>query len=78
VNIHVPDLKLNIAGQEQRKENRERLRELSTLVISLLEAARVEGLLFWISNQTILREPEVNQHYTNLRIEWNICKTANN
>jgi hypothetical protein len=78
VNIHVPDLKLNIAGQEQRKENRERLRELSTLVISLLEAARVEGLLFWISNQAILREPEVSQHYTNLRIEWNICKTINN
>jgi hypothetical protein len=78
VNIHVPDLKTNIAGQEQRKENRERLQELSILVMSILEAARVEGLIFWVSNQTTVRETEVNQHYANLRIEWNICKISNN
>lgn len=78
VNIHVRDLKTNIAGQEQRKEDRERLQRLSSMVVSILEAARVEGLLFWISNQTTIREPETAQHYTNLRIEWNICKISNN
>jgi len=77
VNIHVPDLKPNIGGQEQRKENRERLHQLTTLVISILETARVEGLLFWVANQTTLPEPEIKQHYTNLRIEWNICKASN-
>jgi hypothetical protein len=77
VNIHVPDLKLKIEGQEQRKENRERLHQLTTLVISILEAARVNGLLFWVSNQTTLKEPDIDQHYTNLRIEWNICKINN-
>jgi hypothetical protein len=78
VNIHVPDERMKIKGQEQRKINRERLREITNKVISILEAARVEGLLFWAANQTVLREPETNQHYTNLRIEWNICKNNNN
>ena len=77
INIHVPDLQAKIKGQEQRKADRERLRQITTLVISILEAARVEGLLFWVANQTTIKEPEVNQHYTNLRIEWNICKISN-
>jgi hypothetical protein len=72
VNIYVPDLKLNIDGREQRKVNRERLRAITNLVISVLEAANPEGLAFWISGQTTLREPGIYQHYTNLRIDWNI------
>jgi hypothetical protein len=72
VNIYVPDLKLNINGQEQRKANRERLRNITNLVISVLEAANPEGLAFWISAQTTLKDPGIYQHYTNLRIDWNI------
>ena len=72
VNIHAEDLKLKIKGQEQRKANRERLRELTKLVISILEAAKVEGLCFWIENTTVIKEPVIAQHYTNLRIGWNI------
>ena len=77
VNIHVADLRLTIKGQEQRKVNRERLRELTELAISALEAANVEGLLFWVSNTSIIAEPSANQHYANLRIDWNIQKTKN-
>ena len=72
VNIHVPDLILKVKGQEQRKADRERLKQITEMVISILETARVEGLIFWVDNQTILREPQINQHYTNLRVEWNI------
>ncbi|MDR1652232.1 MAG: hypothetical protein LBS01_01020 [Prevotellaceae bacterium] len=78
VNIYVPDLKLKINSQEQRKENRERLREITNLVISVLEAANPEGLAFWISNQTTLKEPDIYQHYANLRIDWNIQLSKNN
>jgi len=77
VNIHVPDSYTQIRGQKQRKTDRERLQELTNMVISILEAARVEGLLFWVADQTTIREPETNRHYTNLRIEWNICKISN-
>jgi hypothetical protein len=73
VNIHVPDLKLNISGQQQRKINRARLQEITNMVVSILETAKVEGLAFWISNETVIKEPEIYQHYANLRIEWNIC-----
>ncbi|MDR2139772.1 MAG: hypothetical protein LBP50_09525 [Tannerella sp.] len=72
VNIHVPDLKVRIGGKEQYKKNRERLRELASAVVSVLESARVPNLLFWVGNQTTLREREIRQHYVNLRIEWNI------
>jgi hypothetical protein len=77
VNIHVPDLTLKIKGQEQRKIDRERLRAITRLVISVLEAASVEGLIFWVSNETVLAEDAIGQHYTNLRITWNIHKTNN-
>jgi hypothetical protein len=72
VNIFVPDLKLKIKGQEQRKANRERLHRLTDLVISILETANVEGLMFWVANETVIKEQSIYQHYTNLRIEWNI------
>jgi hypothetical protein len=77
VNIYVPDCKLNINGQEQRKADRERLREITKLVISILEAANPEGLTFWISSQTAIKEPAAYQHYTNLRIGWNIQLSNN-
>jgi hypothetical protein len=77
VNIYVPDLKLRIKGQEQRKANRERLRELTNLVIAALEAANVNGVMFWVANETAIKEPAIYQHYVNLRIEWNIQRTNN-
>ena len=74
VNIHVEDLTLKINGQEQRKAKRERLRTLTSLTIAALKAARIEGLTFWITNETVIKEPAINQHYNNLRISWNIQK----
>jgi len=78
INIHMPDKYKNFKGQEQREINEDRLKYLTDIIISILETARVEGLSFWVANQTVLKEPEINQHYTKLRIEWNISKTNNN
>jgi hypothetical protein len=77
VNIYVPDSIKKIKGQEQHKINRERLRELTELVISILESANINGLVFYITNQTIIKEQNIYQHYTNLRIDWNIQLTNN-
>lgn len=74
VNIHVPDMTLTIGGKQQHKGNRERLRTLTRLVLDILKAARIEGLTFWVTNETVIKEPAVNQHYNNLRINWNIHK----
>lgn len=74
VNIHVSDFKVKINKQEQRKADRERLRFLTDIVVKTLKAANIEGLTFWIENETVIKEPTISQHYTNLRINWNIHK----
>ena len=72
VNIYVPDMSVKIAGKPQRKANTERLRTLTKKVIDVLADASVEGLMFWVTNQSVLKESDVFQHFSNLRIEWNI------
>lgn len=72
VNIYVPDMSIKIAGKPQRKANTERLRVLTNKVLNILADASVEGLMFWVTNQSVLKEPDVFQHFSNLRIEWNI------
>lgn len=75
VNIHVPDEKVKIGGKEQYKTARERLRLLTGLVLAALKAANIEGLTFWVSNETTIREENIKQSYNNLRVEWNIQRT---
>lgn len=70
VNVHVADLTATIGGKQQRKEDRSRLKAISTMVLSALRSAKVEGLSLTISGQTTIREAEINQHYVNLRINW--------
>lgn len=75
VNIHVPDMTLTIGGKQQHKANRERLRTLTALVLEALKAANIQGLTIRITNETIIKEPNIPEHYNNIRIDWNIHKT---
>lgn len=75
INIHVTDLKVNISGKEQRKGHRERIREITSLVMKVIKAANIPGLTIRIANETIIKEPNISQHYNNIRIEWNIQRT---
>lgn len=72
VNIYVSDLKVKIRGQEQRKADRERLREIGDALVSYLDAQNIADLEFWIESDIVLQEQQVNQHYRNIRISWNI------
>lgn len=72
VNIFVPDKVVTIGGKQQLKANRTRLKELSNMAIETLRNANITGLKLILVNQTILAEPSVNQHFTNIRINWNI------
>lgn len=72
VNIHVPDMTVSIGGIQQKKTNRARLKELSELVLGSLRTAKIEGLALVVTNQVTLSEPEINQHYVNIRINWYI------
>lgn len=72
VNIFVPDKVVTIGGKQQLKANRTRLKDLSNMAIETLRNANITGLKLILVNQTILAEPSVNQHFTNIRINWNI------
>ena len=72
VNIYASDLKVKIRGKEQRKANRERLREIGDALVSYLDAQNIAELEYWIESDIVLQEQQVNQHYRNLRISWNI------
>ena len=72
MNIYVSDKKVKIRGREQRKADRERLREIGDAVVAYLEAQNIADLEFWIESDTVVKEQQVYQHYRNLRIGWNI------
>lgn len=72
VNIYASDLKVKIRGKEQRKADRERLREIGEALVSYLDEQNIADLEFWIESDIVLQEQQVNQHYRNIRISWNI------
>ena len=72
VNIYAKDLKLRIKGKEQRKADRERLRTIGDALVAYLDAQTIADLEYWIESDIVIKELEVNQHYRNIRISWNI------
>lgn len=72
VNIYAKDLKLRIKGKEQRKADRERLRTIGDALVAYLDAQNIAELEYWIESDIVIKELEVNQHYRNIRISWNI------
>lgn len=72
VNIYAKDLKLRIKGKEQRKADRERLRTIGSALVAYLDAQNIADLEYWIESDIVIKELEVNQHYRNIRISWNI------
>lgn len=72
VNIYAKDLKLQIKGKEQRKADRERLRTIGNALVAYLDAQNIADLEYWIESDIVIKELEVNQHYRNIRISWNI------
>lgn len=72
VNIYAKDLKLRVKGKEQRKADRERLRTIGNALVAYLDAQNIADLEYWIESDIVIKELEVNQHYRNIRISWNI------
>jgi len=72
INIHCLDMPVIIEGTQQKKANLARLRSISELVLGIVRAVKIDGLTFTPSNQTLIQEAEINQHYVNIRINWNI------
>lgn len=72
INVFVPDKLVTINGKQQRKTDRVRLKELSEIITTAIRNANIKGLKAIIKWQTVLAVHEVNQHFSNIRISWNI------
>ena len=72
INIHVADKTVNIGGVQQKVADLSRLKTLSALVLEKIRGTVIKGLSMSIDPQNLIREPEINQHYVNIRINWNI------
>lgn len=72
VNVIAQDLVVKIGGVDQMQANRARLKILANLARAALVAARIPGAGLIIMGQSVIPEPEVSQHFVNLRIEWSI------
>lgn len=73
VNVYVPDTNKRIGGVDTITENRQRLRRLTAEVLDVLKSAVIPGLTITPGNTAIQDEPNIRQHYANIRVTWNIC-----
>lgn len=72
INVHVPDLAVTVNGAQTKVSNDKRLKAISALVLSAIRTVKVPGLKMIIEGQNVIQEPEINQHYVNIRVNWNI------
>lgn len=72
INIHVPDIPVKIAGVSQKMPNEPRMKQLSEMVLEVIRGEIIPGLLVYPETQTVIIEPEIESHYVNIRVNWNI------
>lgn len=73
INIHVPDEKHTIDGVQQLQPNQERMSQLTNLVLAILQTTVVTGVDWQQPQENAMAEPQHNEHYNNLRIDWINC-----
>lgn len=69
VNIYVPDIATTISGKQQFLTNTARLITLANIVNPLLEETDGDDFVLWIDSTQIIDEPEIKQHFMNIRLE---------
>lgn len=70
VNIYVKDIQATIAGRQQFLMNTARLITLTNVVKPFLEETDGNDFALWIESTRPAAEPEINQHFINIRIEF--------
>lgn len=69
VNIHVPNLKLTIGGvQDNGQPDFAKIKSVTALVTELLKEKVGSDYWFYVQQQTLFAEDEINEHYSNIRI----------
>ena len=69
VNVYASDKAVRIGAKEQFVADRVRLTDIA---VQALREAHVTGLVVIVEAQTVLPADGVRQHFTNIRVSWNI------
>lgn len=72
INIYVPDKVVKVNGKSQYFSNKDRMRRISERILGIMRDTIVTGMTITPTNQYILSEIEIHQHYMNIRLRWNI------
>lgn len=69
VNIHVPDIEVNVDGNIDYQPDHVKLKELTTLVLGNLEVWEGD-YHFSVQQQTLFKEDGANEHFVNIRVNY--------
>lgn len=72
INIHVPDLTIEVDGIAQQVPDIVRLKSLAALAISILKDTWTSTLNYDVQQQVVIQDREAGDHYINIRLEFNI------
>ncbi len=72
VNIYVPDRLISIDNKQQKKADWGMLNMLTKEVLKILENSVIKGISTTIEGQGVAYDTTIKQHYSNIRISWNI------
>ena len=72
VNIYVSDKKKTINGRAMMKPDKQRLFALSEQVIAVIRNTRIDGCIATPTNVALMADATSNQHFVNIRVQWNI------
>ena len=67
-----PQQGVSTGTEEQFVADRVRLKMLTDIAVRALREAHVTGLAIIVEAQTVLPADGVRQHFTNIRVSWNI------
>lgn len=70
VNIHVPDLEVNIGGVVEKQPNHLRLQVLCLAALTSLKDQWNEDYHFDVQQQNLIRDENGGDHYINIRLDF--------
>lgn len=71
VNVHVPNLELQVNGAVDRSQpDHTRLKSLAALAIESLQEVWEDDYTYDVQQQLLIEDPEAGDHYVNIRLEF--------
>ena len=70
INVHVSDLLQSVEGKQMKFENRVKIKAITEKVLTIIRNAKFENLTVYLESQNVIREPNIFQSYSNIRLNW--------